>query len=177
MWMAASRPRSDVARLIVVMGVAGCGKSSVAEALAARMGATYLDGDSFHPKANIAKMSAGTPLTDDDRWPWLDRIAEEMRARKGDVVTACSALRHIYRDRLRIGADEPVFFAHLDGSRALIAKRMASRDGHFMPESLLDSQFATLERLEPDELGVTVDISGDLDAVTGAILAALPPKA
>ncbi len=155
------------------MGVAGCGKSSVAEALAARLRGTFLDGDAFHTPENIAKMSAGIPLDDEDRWPWLDRIAAEMQTRKGVLVTACSALRRIYRDRLRSGAGEPVFFAHLDGSRALIAARMAKRDGHFMPGSLLDSQIATLERLGPDEAGVTVDISGDLAQVTGAICTAL----
>lgn len=150
-------------RLIVVMGVAGCGKSTVAEALAARLGGAYLDGDAFHPRENIAKMSAGVPLTDDDRWPWLDRIAAAMREAEGCTVVACSSLRRAYRERLTEGAGEPVFFAFLDGSPELIAGRMGHRTGHFMPTALLESQFATLERPAPDEYAAAFDISGTTD--------------
>jgi len=151
------------------MGVAGCGKSSVAEALAARIGATYTDGDSLHPSGNIAKMSAGTPLTDADRWPWLDAIAAAMRGGAGRQVLACSALRRAYRERLTDGAGEPIYFAFLDGSRALIGARMHQRSGHFMPESLLDSQFAALERPAADEFARAVDIDAPIGIIVDRI--------
>ena len=151
------------------MGVAGCGKSSVAEALAARLGATYTDGDSLHPPENIAKMSAGTPLKDDDRWPWLDAVAAAMRTGAGRQVMACSALRRAYRERLTEGAGEPVYFVFLDGSRELIGARMHQRAGHFMPESLLDSQFAALERPAPDEFARAVDIDAPIDTIVERI--------
>jgi gluconokinase len=166
MSMAGSPSVSDPPRLVVVMGVAGCGKSTVAEALAARIGATYTDGDSLHPPGNIARMSAGIPLTDTDRWPWLDAVAAAMRDGRGRQVMACSALRRVYRLRLTEGAGEPVYFAFLDGSRELIAARMHQRSGHFMPESLLDSQFAALERPGPEEFARAIDI----DAPVGMIV-------
>lgn len=164
----ASLPASDPMR-IVVMGVAGCGKSTVAEALAQALGCRYLDGDAFHPPSNIDKMTRGVPLTDADRWPWLDRVAEAF----GDeqTVIACSALRRAYRDRLRARGD--VFFAFLDGSFDLIRGRMAERSGHFMPESLLRSQFETLEPPAADEWSVAADISGATDQTVAQIRAAL----
>ncbi len=146
--------------VVVVMGVAGVGKSTVAQALAQRLGALCAEGDDFHPEANIAKMSAGIPLDDSDRWPWLQRIAEWMseRGREGvGAVVTCSALKRSYRDVLRAGYPD-VFFVHLSGDRALIGDRMSHRAGHFMPTSLLDSQFETLEPLQPDEKGVVLDV-------------------
>lgn len=153
---------------IVIMGVSGCGKSSVGEGLAARLGIPYVDGDDLHPPANVEKMRVGTPLTDDDRWPWLDRVADVL-ATEAPVIVGCSALRRAYRDRLRAGAGGPVRFIHLTGSRALIASRMAARKGHYMPTSLLDSQFAALEPPGPDE-ALTIDINQPLPALIDAIL-------
>lgn len=162
-------------RLVVVMGVAGCGKSTVAAALADALGGAALDGDDFHPPENIAKMARGEPLTDADRWPWLDRVAAAMRDTPGLVFCGCSALRRAYRDRLRAGAGEPVLFLHLAGSRDLIAARMGARTGHFMPLSLLDSQFATLEPPGPDEMALAVDIGAPQDKVLARALADLAP--
>lgn len=132
--------------ILVVMGVSGSGKSTVGQALAASLDWRFLDADEFHPPANVAKMAAGTPLTDDDRWPWLDRLVEEMRAiaAKGEgAVLACSALREVYRERLARAGD--VRFVHLAGDKPTIAARIAARSHQYMPASLLDSQFATLE--------------------------------
>ncbi len=132
---------------VIVMGVAGSGKSTVGAALAARLGWEFRDADGFHPPANIAKMKAGTPLTDEDRWPWLNAIRSHMDAENAagrSGVIACSALRESYRDVLGRGLPW-VLFSHLAGSKELIASRMQARAGHFMPVALLDSQFATLE--------------------------------
>ena len=158
-------------RRIVIMGVAGCGKSSVGDALAARLGIPYQDGDDLHPAASVAKMRAGIPLTDDDRWPWLDRVASELDTR-APLIIGCSALRRAYRDRIRAGAGGPVRFIHLAGDRDLIAARMAQRQGHYMPLSLLDSQFAALEPPGPDE-ALTIDIDQPLAAITDRIMAHL----
>ncbi len=155
-------PTADAATptAVVVMGTAGSGKTTVAEELAARLGWRFAEADEFHPEANIEKMTAGTPLTDDDRWPWLDAVrtwlAERASAGESAVVT-CSALRRSYRDVLR-GGGERVLFLHLSGSREVLAQRMGGRKGHFMPGSLLDSQLATLEPLASDEAGVEVSI-------------------
>lgn len=152
---------------IVVMGVSGSGKSTVALGLAARTGGTYLDADDLHPPANVAKMSAGIPLTDEDRMPWLARVAEAMvAADRPDrpAVVACSALRRSYRDALRaVAADS--FFVQLDGSPELLAERIGARTDHFMPASLLASQLALLEPLESDEHGVIVPIAASADDV------------
>ncbi|MFJ4027434.1 gluconokinase, GntK/IdnK-type [Paenarthrobacter sp. NPDC089989] len=142
---------------IVVMGVAGCGKSTVGAALAERIGAEFIDGDALHPRANIDKMAAGTPLNDDDRTPWLAEIGRRFSTSDAPLVIACSALKRAYRDIIRSG-DPSVAFVHLHGTRELLNVRMNSRPGHFMPASLLDSQLATLEHLQADEEGVVVDI-------------------
>ncbi|MEU5276645.1 gluconokinase [Streptomyces asoensis] len=165
--------------VVVVMGVAGTGKTTIGPLLAARLGVPYAEGDDFHPQANIAKMSAGTPLEDADRWPWLDAIGAwaDERAGLGGAVS-CSALKRSYRDRLRAAAPS-VVFVHLSGDRQLIEDRMAHRQGHFMPTALLDSQFATLQPLQADEAGVVVDVSGSPEAITEravAALAALPDQ-
>jgi len=169
MLMEASLPVSSNTRLMVVMGVAGCGKSTIAEGLAEKLAGTYLDGDSFHPASNIAKMSAGTPLTDEDRWPWLSIFAKEISGRNGSVVGACSALKRSYRDFITKEANEPVLFIYLDGSRELISNRMSEREGHFMPTSLLDSQFAALQIPSKDEHAISVDISGTQDQIVSEV--------
>jgi len=155
---AASPFPSEAIRRIVLMGVAGCGKSAVGAALAARLGAAYLDGDDLHPQANIDKMSRGAALSDEDRWPWLTLVGEKLAAPDGILVLGCSALKRRYRDHIRKEAGAPVLFVHLAGSRKLIAARMAARAGHFMPASLIDSQFAALEPPEKDEHAMTIDI-------------------
>jgi gluconokinase len=144
----------------VVMGVSACGKSDIGTRLAQALGAPFIEGDRFHPPENVAKMSAGIPLDDDDRRGWLQALRAEIeRAWKTDpvVVLSCSALKRAYRDVLR-GDGGDVRFVHLHGDRDLIAQRMAARSGHFMPVSLLDSQLRTLEALQPDERGVTLDV-------------------
>ena len=151
----------------VVMGVSGCGKTTVGAAFAAAIGGRFVDGDDLHPPENVAKMSEGVPLADADRWPWLDRVGRELT---GNVIIGCSALKRAYRDRIRAVAG-PVKFLHLAGSRDVIAARMAARPGHFMPLGLLDSQFAALEPLVHDEDGVTVDIDQPLDATIAELLA------
>ncbi|WP_055488235.1 gluconokinase [Streptomyces sp. WMMB 322] len=157
------------------MGVSGSGKSTVGELLAERLAVPYAEADSFHPPENIRKMSAGTPLDDEDRRPWLDAIAAWLseHAERGGVVS-CSALRRRYRERLR-ASGAPMFFLHLDGPEELIAERLEGRKGHFMPRSLLRSQFATLEPLEPDERGAAVAVGGNPQEVTDRALAALAP--
>ncbi len=159
--------------LVVVMGVSGSGKSTVGELLAERLGVPYAEADAFHPPANVEKMSAGTPLDDEDRRPWLDAIAAWLaeHASTGGGVVSCSALRRRYRDRLR-ESGAPLFFLHLEGSEELIAQRLADRKGHFMPRSLLRSQFATLEPLEPDEDGAAVPVGGTPREVTDQALTA-----
>ncbi|WP_338675607.1 gluconokinase [Streptomyces sp. SCSIO 30461] len=151
--------------VVVVMGVAGTGKTTIGALVAAHLGVPYAEGDDFHPAANVAKMSAGVPLDDTDRLPWLDAIGRWARGREGrGGVVSCSALKRSYRDRLRASAPGVVFL-HLTGGRALIERRMAERGGHFMPTALLDSQYATLEPLEADEAGVAVDVAGSPEAV------------
>ncbi|MFF4960840.1 gluconokinase [Streptomyces sp. NPDC001222] len=159
--------------VVVVMGVAGTGKTTIGPLLAARLGVPYAEGDDFHPPANIAKMSAGVPLADEDRWPWLDAIGAWAHGRAGlGGVVSSSALKRAYRDRLRAAAPG-VVFVHLTGDRKLIEDRMAHRQGHFMPTALLDSQFATLQPLEPDETGVAVDVSGSPEEITARAVDAL----
>ena len=161
---------------LVVMGVSSSGKSTIAEKLADRLGWQFEDGDSFHPASNVAKMSAGQPLTDEDRWPWLHAIADaidKVADSGGRVVVACSALKRTYRDVLVHGRDD-VRIVYLDGSRELIAERMAKRKNHFMPSGLLDSQFATLEVPGTDEKPITVSIDASADEIVDSIVAQLP---
>ena len=157
---------------LVVMGVSGSGKSTIAEKLAERLGWRYEDGDRFHPAGNVAKMSAGHPLSDLDRGPWLQAIANEIDrlAVTGQrSVVACSALKRAYRDILVHGrADVRIVF--LNGSQDLIADRLAARKGHFMPPGLLDSQFKTLEPPQPDERPITVSIDRTVDATVDDIV-------
>jgi gluconokinase len=157
---------------LVVMGVSGSGKSTIAERLAARLGWRYEDGDKFHPPANVAKMSAGHPLTDDDRWPWLQAIADEIdRTCEASerAVIACSALRHAYRDILVHGRDD-IRIVFLNGTQDLIADRLAARKGHFMPPGLLTSQFKTLEPPQPGERPITVSIDTSVENIVDDII-------
>ncbi|MFG2870310.1 gluconokinase [Streptomyces sp. NPDC048338] len=160
-------------QVVVVMGVAGTGKTTIGPLVAEALGIPYAEGDDFHPAANVAKMSAGVPLDDTDRGPWLDAIGAwaHDRAGLGGVVSS-SALKRIYRDRLRAAAPGVVFL-HLTGDRALIERRMGARRGHFMPTALLDSQFATLQPLQEDEAGVAVDVSGSPAEITERAVDAL----
>ncbi len=156
---------------IVVMGVSGSGKSTVGAALAQRLRVPFGDADDFHPPANIDKMTAGQSLNDEDRYPWLEAIGEWLAARCTDGgVMSCSALKRKYRDQLRRHCPE-VTFLHLAGSPEVIGKRQASRPGHFMPASLLASQFETLEPLQADERGVSVDVDQDIDSIVETYLA------
>ena len=160
---------------LVVMGVSGSGKSTIADRLAARLGWRYEDGDQFHPPANVAKMSAGHPLTDEDRWPWLQAIADEidrLSAAGQRAVIACSALKRSYRDILVHGRDD-VRIVFLNGTQDLIAKRLAARKGHFMPPDLLASQFKTLEPPQPGERPITVSIDAPVEAIVDDIFGQL----
>jgi gluconokinase len=163
---------------LIVMGVSGSGKSTVAVKLAERLGWMFEDGDRFHPASNVAKMSAGRPLTDEDRWPWLQAIADEINRvahNSGHVVIACSALRRAYRDLLVHGRDD-VRIVFLDGTKALIADRLARRKDHFMPPGLLDSQFKTLEPPEPSEHPITVSIDAPVEVIVQNIIAQLSER-
>jgi gluconokinase len=152
---------------VVVMGVSGSGKSTVGAALGQRLRVPFADADDFHPPANIAKMSAGIALDDVDREPWLESIGQWLAAHPDGGVMSCSALKRRYRDVLRQHCPD-VGFLHLFGSPEVIGRRQASRPGHFMPASLLASQFATLEPLTPDEIGVTIDVDQSIDAIIDA---------
>jgi gluconokinase len=150
---------------IVVMGVSGSGKSTVGAALAQRLRVPFADADDFHPPANIDKMTAGEPLNDDDRYPWLEAIGAWLAEHcdRGGVMS-CSALKRKYRDQLRRHCPG-VEFLHLSGTPEVIGRRQASRPGHFMPASLLQSQFATLEPLESDERGTVIDVDQNIDSI------------
>jgi carbohydrate kinase (thermoresistant glucokinase family) len=154
----------------VVMGVSGCGKSTIGRALADRLDLAFIDGDDLHPASNIEKMRRGEPLDDADRAPWLDRVGA--RLEPGTVI-ACSALKRIYRDRIRRTAGGPVIFVYLRGSRETLAGRMLERKGHFMPYSLLEGQLATLEEPAGDELLATADIEGEEVAIVERLVASL----
>lgn len=177
MSMAASQPLFENADLpVIVMGVSGCGKTSVGERLSEALNCRFIEGDGLHPPANIEKMSAGIPLTDDDRWPWLDIIGGLIGdgvARGERIIVSCSALKKIYRNRLRAAAGGRLAFIFLEGSRAVFEKRMQARAGHFMPASLLDSQFAALEPPAGEPDVVTVDVDLPLASIVEKALAGL----
>lgn len=156
---------------IVVMGVSGSGKSTVGAALAQRLGVPFADADDLHPEANVAKMSAGQALDDDDRYPWLETIGEWLVKHELGGVMSCSALKRKYRDQLRRHCPD-VEFLHLSGSPEVIGRRQASRPGHFMPASLLASQFQTLEPLQSDERGVSVDVGQGIDSIIDSYVGA-----
>ena len=170
-----SAPSIPATSSIVVMGVSGSGKTSVARELTRQLGWAYIEGDDLHPEANVAKMAAGIPLDDEDRWPWLRRIAEvigEHEAAGTSVIVTCSALKRVYRDLLRDGHPS-VWFAHVHVDHDVLAQRLAARRGHYMPPSLLDSQLATLEPLGDDEPGDVIPGDGPLDESVAALLADL----
>lgn len=167
---AAGAPKSPVA--VVVMGVAGAGKSTLAVAIAERLGASFIEADDLHSAEAKAQMAAGVPLTDEDRWPWLTRIAMRIRdnGRAGPVVVACSALRRAYRDALIRDSATDLAFVHVHGADDELAERIGQRSGHFMPASMLASQLATLESLADDENGTVIPLGMPIeDAVDAAI--------
>ena len=163
---------------LVVMGVSGSGKTTVAEGVVERTGWVFAEADAFHPQANIDKMASGTPLTDEDRWPWLRHLGAWMAehgAKGEDTVITCSALKRVYRDVLReevatLGSGHRVVFAHLDGSAEVIAARLEGRQGHFMPASLLQSQIDTLEVLDADEDGVVLDLTASPEELVERVM-------
>ena len=160
--------------IVIVMGVSGCGKTTVAVLLAGRLGWKFQEGDALHPRANVDKMSRGVPLSDADRLPWLDSIAaliDRWSAEGASGLIACSALKRAYRERIRAGRRD-VAFIYLRGARELISARLSRRTGHYMPAGLLASQFEALEEPGADEPVITVDISGSPDQIVEAILAA-----
>ncbi|MFN7101214.1 MAG: gluconokinase [Pseudorhizobium sp.] len=161
---------------IIVMGVSGAGKSSIGERLADRLNCRFVEGDRLHPASNVEKMAKGMPLTDEDRWPWLDLVGQELAASvaKGNsLVLSCSALKRTYRERLRQAAGGQLRFVFLKGTPQLLEVRMGERTGHFMPLSLLHTQLATLETPEGEEGVVTVDIDATLEEIVDAAHAGL----
>ena len=166
----ALNPHHAAARLVVVMGAAGSGKSTIGALLAARLSLPFVDADSLHSADSIAKMARGEPLDDEDRWPWLDRVADQLAVGRaaGGVVVACSALKAAYRDAIRRDGDE-VLFAHLAPSADVLAERLAARTGHFMPPSLLHSQLAALEELGPGEWGIRIDAAVPPEQIAATI--------
>ncbi|MDV3129191.1 gluconokinase [Mycobacterium sp. 21AC1] len=155
---------------IVVMGVSGSGKSTVGAALAQRLRVPFADADDFHPQANIAKMTAGHPLNDEDRHPWLEALGDWLAEHDAGGVMSCSALKRKYRDQLR-RHNPNVSFLHLTGSLEVIGRRQASRPGHFMPAALLASQFETLEPLDSDEAGIVIDVDQSIDSIIETYMA------
>lgn len=169
--MGQSVSRSEL-RHLVLMGVAGCGKSSVGAALSALTGLPYLDGDDLHSPESVARMRAGTPLTDQDRWPWLGHCGRKLADHPKGLILGCSALRRAYRDRLRDSSGMPcLLFVHLTGDKALLAQRMQARQGHYMPPALLQSQLETLEPPTGDENALTVRIDQPVEAIAAEIMA------
>jgi gluconokinase len=161
---------------VIVMGVSGSGKTSIAERLAERLGCQFIEGDRLHPAANVTKMAQGIPLTDDDRWPWLDLVGAELagaRQKDESVVATCSALKRTYRDRLRQESGGTLYFVFLTGDPRLLEQRMGARTGHFMPTSLLQSQLATLEDPREEAGVVTVDIDASVDSIVDSAIVKL----
>ncbi|MGG7518100.1 gluconokinase [Allorhizobium undicola] len=160
---------------VVVMGVSGCGKSSVGARLAEYLDVRFIEGDSLHPAANVEKMRAGTPLADEDRWPWLAALGEKLAdgGAQRPVVISCSALKRAYRDRLRDLAGLPITFLFLQGDRALLSARLGARSHDYMPASLLDSQLATLELPYGEADVVTIDINQSLESIVGLAMSLL----
>lgn len=154
-------------RCYVLMGVSGCGKSTVGRALSVLCDMTFIDGDDLHPPASIARMTSGQPLRDEDRAPWLDIIGDRLASTAGPVVIGCSALKRRYRDIIRARVPEPVRFVHLDAAQRVLAARVSSRAGHFMPPALLHSQFEALEGLAAGELGARINIAQPFAGVIG----------
>jgi carbohydrate kinase (thermoresistant glucokinase family) len=178
MSMAPSPQSSEQARIIIVMGVSSSGKSTVGAALGRALHAPFLDGDRYHPEANVEKMRAGIPLTDEDRWPWLEALTaalkEAAEKKKGVAVGACSALKRAYRDFITENAGEPVLFVYLDGSRDVIGERMAQRKHEYMPTSLLDSQFAALEVPDPTvENALVVPVTDPVNRIVTTVTGSL----
>ena len=162
----------DPVRHLVFMGVSGSGKSTAALAVQERLGWEFAEGDDFHPPENVEKMSNDIPLTDDDRWPWLESLADwtaERDARGQPTIVSCSALKRSYRDVLRRGG-EGTFFVHTTADKDLLLERMSSRRGHFMPPTMLDSQLETLEELEPDEAGMVIDAANPPSTIVSMVL-------
>ncbi len=158
-------------RALIVMGVSGSGKTTLGGRLASELGYRFIEGDDLHPAANVAKMSVGTPLTDDDRWPWLDRVAERVRVlHAGGCVISCSALKRVYRDHIRAQAGVAVTFVHPEVDRQILGFRMRDRPGHYMPPSLLESQLTTLERPGPDEGAIRLNGVLSLETLTKQVL-------
>jgi gluconokinase len=165
-----------MSKTVVVMGVSGSGKSTVGAALAQRLRVPFVDADELHPPANIAKMTAGQPLDDDDRYPWLERVGDWLSGHPHGGVASCSALKRKYRDLLRQHC-AGIRFLHLSGSPEMVQRRLASRPDHFMPAALLQSQFDALEPLSDGEAGVTIDAGLEVQAIIEAFLASAAPDA
>jgi carbohydrate kinase (thermoresistant glucokinase family) len=167
--MASADPNPVV---LVIMGVSGSGKSTIASLLSDRLGWPFEEGDSLHPEANVEKMAAGHPLTDEDRWPWLEKVGDWIHERLdagGNGIITCSALKRVYRDRLTRGRSG-IVFVYLAGDNPTIARRLAARHGHFMPPTLLDSQFADLEEPAEDETYISVDVRGTPDQIAEEVI-------
>ncbi len=168
-----STPPVPAVTRVVIMGVSGSGKSTIGALVADAMNFPFLDADSLHPLENVRKMAAGTPLDDDDRWPWLDLVGHELATTKAKgIVMACSALKRRYRDAIRAKAPDTIFL-HLDGSIEVLGARIEGRSGHFMPASLLASQLAALEPLEGDESAVVIDVAGTMTEILGKAVAGI----
>jgi len=165
-----SQPAYSDARLLVVMGSSGCGKSTVGNALAQRLNAVFIEGDDHHSAENKAKMQRSIALTDSDRGPWLSKLSKVMRDSNGTVVASCSALKKAYRNKISDGAGEPVLYIYLHGSSAILAARLAARKDHFMSRDLLDSQLALLEKPTQSEFAISVNIDQPVDSIVDQIV-------
>ncbi len=170
MSMVESQPAYSDARLLVVMGSSGCGKSTVGNALAQQLDAVFIEGDDLHSLENKTKMANSIPLTDDDRWPWLAELSSAMSKSSSTVVASCSALKKVYRDKIQSGAGEPILFVYLHGSSETLAARLSARHDHFMSKDLLESQLATLETPGDDEFSITVSIDQPVESIVEEIV-------